>query len=399
MAFGLYIHIPYCLQRCPYCDFATYEQGQILGPDLYVDLLCQEITQRHLEVGPRSVDTLYFGGGTPSLLEPNLLGKIIDQFRRNGFSFLPNSEMTMEINPATLTPQRLKEYQDLGLNRFSIGAQSFNSEHLRRLGRKHTAEDTRKTIEILKDAKANFNADLLFALPHQSLSDLDQDLEEFLRHRPNHISPYCLTVPESNPLSSHRPEDPQQVQMFERVREQLTQAGYEAYEISNYALSGHESRHNLLYWNDDEYWGVGLSSHSFLKSSKWGTRFWNPRAIRDYELQIRDAAPLPRQEVLKEHEALTDFCHTALRTAKGLVWRQFDEKFPGRRLQVENAFQRTHLLGWTEPTAEGFRLTWNGQLLSNRVFQEFLFMPEDLSPASAVDDVRQGPIISKDQRG
>ena len=285
MNFGLYLHIPYCLQRCPYCDFSTYEQSQIPPIDKYVDLLCEEIRQKQGGL-QKSLDTIYFGGGTPSLLEPKQLSRIFSTLKDSGFIWKNDSELTIEINPATLDPQKIESFLSLGINRFSIGSQTFNDILLERIGRKHSAQDTVDTINLLKSFHANFSLDLLFALPDQTMEDLKVDLETLMSFRPNHVSPYCLTIKDTNPLNKNRPSEQSQVEMFDLVEQRLNDAGLFKYEISNFSTPGYESKHNLLYWQDDEYIGLGLSSHSYLKTKPWGTRFWNPKTYANYEQYI-----------------------------------------------------------------------------------------------------------------
>ena len=211
--FGLYVHIPYCLQRCVYCDFATYEFSRILPPKQYIERVKKEIIKKTASIGPRPVDTIYFGGGTPSLLEPSLLQEVIQTFKNQGFTPKPDAEITLEINPATLDENKLDLLVEAGFNRFSVGAQTFNDQLLKVAHRKHSAQDTRETLEQLRKRKLNFSLDILFALPGQTEEDLKKDLETAIDFEPFHVSPYCLTVPESNPLASNRPEDEIQVKI------------------------------------------------------------------------------------------------------------------------------------------------------------------------------------------
>jgi oxygen-independent coproporphyrinogen III oxidase len=387
MALGIYVHIPYCLQRCVYCDFATFETGdsRIGPPEEYVDLVCREIQTRHSGVLSKikQVDTIYFGGGTPSLLEPKHILAIKNCLSQCGFQFSGNLEWTIEINPATIDAHKLNSYLEMGINRFSVGVQSFAESQLKRAGRKHNVEQTRETLRLL--AGLNYSMDLLFALPHQSKDDLKFDLEEFLRWKPAHISPYCLTVPTSNPMAKNRPEDDTQVEMFEMIREHLGGAGYSQYEISNYALPGFESRHNQLYWEDENYWGIGLSSHSYLKDGDFGVRFWNPSQYNSYKEQVGmtsekpyDLLPSNQREYLKFNEALTDFCHTALRTKTGLDSEALEGKFSRKgRDWVEKQLLALPN-SWIERQNGLWSLTKEGQVLSNKIFEKIYMGPADL---------------------
>jgi oxygen-independent coproporphyrinogen-3 oxidase len=392
MAFGVYVHIPYCLQRCVYCDFATYEAHQILPPSDYVAKVKSEIT--HLAPGIqksaplKKLDTLYFGGGTPSLLEPELLIEIVDCLKDQGFLFNAGTEMTLEINPATLNETKIEKLLRAGFNRFSVGAQSFNDKHLKSAHRKHSSKETRDTLSLLKNLGANFSADLLFALPNQTSDELKYDLEEFLSFDPNHVSPYCLTVPETNPMSKNRPPENEQIEMFSMIEKALLSGGLHRYEISNFSKPGFESRHNMIYWDDDPYWGIGLSSHSYLKNKKWGSRFWNPRSIGDYTSKIskmteRGAAPWSLDTILSsdgehllEHQAMTDFFHISLRRQNGLVASDFLKKF-GKTVEdvASKEIESLSSQGLIERSVGGsFKLTQEGVLLSNFVFEKFTFL-------------------------
>lgn len=283
---GIYVHIPYCIQRCSYCDFATYEKSQIMAPTKYIDLILKEIQLKHSFFKKQALTSIYFGGGTPSLLEPDLLKKILNQIEVLGFQRTSLTEVTLEINPATLTERTLHQYLEMGFNRFSVGAQTFNDLHLKKLGREHDVKDTLETLQLLKKYKTNFSLDILFALPHQTLEELSFDLDQALDLNPSHISPYCLTLNEGHPLNQNRPMDEDQIFMFNKIHKKLTENQFLRYEISNYSLPNKESQHNLLYWTDQEFWGIGLGAHSFSKYTAYGVRFWNDRQIAKYEEHI-----------------------------------------------------------------------------------------------------------------
>ncbi|MEK6774599.1 MAG: radical SAM family heme chaperone HemW [Bdellovibrionota bacterium] len=392
MSFGVYFHIPYCLQRCSYCDFATYEKSQILPPENYVELVKKEIHQKLNYFSERKLDTIYFGGGTPSLLPPQLILSLIEELEKNGFSRGPETEVTLEINPATLTPQKIESYLKSGFNRFSVGAQTFDDALLKMVKREHNAQQTLDTLKLLRDFDVNFNFDILFALPTQTVDGLKRDLEIALNSGARHISPYCLTVPEGHPLSKNRPLEEDQLEMFELLRLGLTRGGFEQYEISNFAQPGFESKHNTLYWADQEYWGLGLSSHSYSKASSWGTRFWNVNSIHEYEKQIEQAANTQwasvadglassQYEVLNESQALTDFCHTSLRMMSGLNSKLLQNKFsPKAFAAVEVGLNKLMAQGLIQQAKGLWSLTPQGIVLSNRVFYELAFLKEDLGP-------------------
>ncbi|MCC6276915.1 MAG: radical SAM family heme chaperone HemW [Oligoflexia bacterium] len=379
MAFGIYVHIPYCLQRCTYCDFATFEASQILSPNLYINHLKNEIRNRGTAVGPRAVDTIYFGGGTPSLLHPSLLGDILAEFSINGFTWNSQTEVTLEINPATLDETKIEAFTEAGFNRFSVGVQTFNDRLLKLCHRKHSAQDTHETLKLLESRKLNYSVDILFGLPTQTLGDLASDLNILDDYNPKHASPYCLTVPTGHPMNTGRAPDEEQAQMFDLIDEELSKRDFYRYEISNYAIRGFESRHNLLYWQNQEYWGVGLSSHSYLKKGSWGVRFWNSRSLSEYFEQIKeDFDPLKvsetQGELLTLNQAKTDFCHTSLRTSQGLNLREFARTFGGPLDSAQQqAIKRLQNQGLVTLEGEDLRLTRQGILISNQVFVEFAF--------------------------
>ena len=391
MSFGVYFHIPYCLQRCSYCDFATYEKSQILPPEQYVELVKTEINQKQHYFSHRKLDTIYFGGGTPSLLSPELILSLISELEKHGFSRGPETEVTLEINPATLTPQKIEAYLRGGFNRFSVGAQTFDDALLKMVKREHNAKQTLETLKLLRTFHVNFNFDILFALPTQSVDGLKKDLEIAVTCGAQHISPYCLTVPEGHPLSKNRPLEESQVEMFAILKEGLTKAGYEQYEISNFAKPGSESKHNLLYWTDQEYWGLGLSAHSYSKSSPWGTRFWNANPIQEYEKHISantkqifhsltEGLSQKQFEVLTEAQALTDYCHTSLRLLSGLSMEKFCDKFGSQRVQfLEKRLKELQSQDMIQLAKNSWVLTQKGILLSNQVFLHLTFLNNDLA--------------------
>lgn len=402
MALAVYVHIPYCLQRCRYCDFATFEWSEILPPEQYTQWVLREIRNRHHLWPTREIQTLYFGGGTPSLIAPELIVAICDELANAGFKFLDGAERTIEINPATLTPAKLEIYMRAGINRFSVGAQSFNDRLLKTCGRKHSADDTRETLNLLRKHGLNYSFDLLFALPGQTLSDLQADLEEVRTFEPPHLSAYCLTVPEGHPMSRGRPPEDEQIEMFGLIESALGQQGLLKYEISNFAKPGFESRHNGVYWSDQSYWGIGLSSHSYQRESGlYGTRFWNPKSLKAYEAQLdrqgssfANLLPEDQSETLLLHESLTDFSHIFLRTHQGLPKDAARIKFPPMiATALETRLSRLTHDGLLDFQDGHWRLSSRGQLISNKVFEELTFLAKDL-PSEALTRAFRDPYCS-----
>lgn len=391
MAFGVYVHIPYCLQRCTYCDFATYERSKILPSPRYIDLVLNEIAQRSAFYGGRELDTLYFGGGTPSLLPAEEIIALIRGLAKHGYVLKPDAEVTIEINPATVDPDKLTKYLDAGINRFSVGAQTFDDRLLKMVKREHNAQQTRMTLELLASRDVNFSFDILFALPTQTLAGVREDLKIAVDLGSRHVSPYCLTVPEGHVLSTGRAPEGEQVEMFDLIRDNLETAGFEMYEISNFAKPGFESRHNLLYWTDQEYWGVGLSAHSYSKATPWGTRFWNKNAIGEYQSQIQEnrshaslgELPPEQSESLEMRQALTDFCHTSLRLMRGLHMDELTRRFPSHAVApVEKRLEKLRQKGLVRSFENRHVLEKQGIVLSNRVFEELTFLDGEIETPS-----------------
>jgi oxygen-independent coproporphyrinogen-3 oxidase len=409
LAFGLYVHIPYCLQLCPYCDFTKYQWGKSLGPEAYTELVKKELRDRAYGALRNSdlkdVSTLYFGGGTPSLLEPSLILSLIEEVANVGFRLGggPNAgpEISIEIDPATVDEARLDAYLAMGITRFSVGAQTFNDRLLKIAGRKHTSKDTIELLSLLKRRRVNYSFDLLFSLPSQTLAELGEDVKRALEFDPSHLSAYNLTVPEGHKLNIGRAPEGEQIEMFDLIERELARGGLLRYEISNFAKPGLESKHNSLYWQDQPYWGVGISSHSYLPASVLtaeerakapdGVRFWNRRSMKEYEKEMMAGPkstrwshvfdqPEDQREILRKHQAMTDFLHTSLRPLSGLSENALRLKFSPAL--VEKALQRlreAEKSGWAQKTPNGWALTREGRLVANLAFEKLTFLEGELS--------------------
>jgi oxygen-independent coproporphyrinogen-3 oxidase len=388
MKFGIYVHIPYCLQQCPYCDFATVRFDHPVTREDYTNILLQEIRTRNQAVPYKQVSTVYFGGGTPSLAGPKNIAAVIHELKQH-FDLSHLEEVTLEINPGTVSVGDLEEYKTIGVTRYSVGVQTFNPKLLKRLGREHTVADTHQTLELLKNKSLLYTADLLFGLPDQSLDDLNADLLIFKSYKPDHISAYCLTVPDNNPLNAGRPSDEQQAEMFYRVEAELNSIGLKRYEVSNYAVPGKEARHNSLYWQDEPYWGIGMSAHSYFLEGENGSRFWNPPTIAAYRKQVEaptaqksitSMIPKEQSEFLTTSQALTDFCHTRLRTVRGLQQSELESKFaPSAAQHVYSRLEKLVSKGLVEISSAGvWRIAHKAFIISEQVFQEMTFLSSEL---------------------
>jgi oxygen-independent coproporphyrinogen-3 oxidase len=375
---GIYIHIPFCRARCSYCDFAT---GAYSGPmaERYVRAVAREILEfPALENEAHGADTIYFGGGTPSLLSPAQVTHILEAVHTR-FSIEAQAEVTMEMNPGTVTPDVLREFRRRGITRASFGAQTFDDRELRQLGRTHTAQDVRQTISYLREAGfVNVSFDLIAGLPRQTLKAWELNLDEALKLRPEHLSFYLLEVHEGTPLAEQiergrlpEPDDDLAAEMYRMMLDKACAAGYEHYEISNLARPGFESRHNSKYWLGHPTYGFGCSAHSFDGARR---RWANERdAVRYTELIESGSTSTVESFELSESDARAEAVFLGLRLLRGLDLREHQSRF-GVDLRRERAddLARLREAGLIELTDDLLRLTRTGALLSNEVFATFV---------------------------
>lgn len=374
-AAGLYVHIPFCSSRCSYCDFATgLYQGELAVR--YVRALVEEIRSSR-EVKSR-VDTIYFGGGTPSLLAPSQLERILIALHDH-FQIDHAPEITLEINPGSVSSEKLCEFQRLGINRASFGAQTFDDRELAKLGRSHTAADTLKTFaDLRKSGFSNISFDLIAGLPGQTLATWQRNIQIALDLQPEHLSFYLLEVHSGTPLADHIrrgiqpvPDDDLAGVMYEWMLERASGAGYEHYEISNLCQPGFHSRHNVKYWTGAPYYGFGCSAHSYDgHNSRWS----NHRDVLKYiELLESGASPVVEQQQLTEIDVRSEAVFLGMRLMQGIDVRRYRESF-GVDLREEHAadLDRFRKAGLIEFAGDQIRLTRTGALLSNEVFAAFV---------------------------
>ena len=373
---GIYIHIPFCRARCSYCDFAT---GTYQAPlaERYVHALVAEINSAQL-CTLADADTIYFGGGTPSLLTPAQLETILRAVHAR-FRVAPDAEVTMEMNPGTVTPETLRAYRSLGVNRASFGLQTFDDEQLRRLGRTHTADDARRTLANLRAADfTNISFDLIAGLPGQTIEQWAHNMDEALALRPEHLSLYLLEVHEGTPLADQitrgmwpRPDADTAAEMYRLLLERIAQADYEHYEISNFCLRGHESRHNLKYWTGAPYFGFGCSAHSFDGARM---RWANERDTARYvELIETNRSAIVETIELDEREASAESLFLGLRLMRGVNLAQHRTRFnTDIHAQYADELARFDDAGLIQLDDNWLRLTPAGVLLSNEVFAAFV---------------------------
>lgn len=332
---GLYLHIPFCSAICPYCDFAVLTGG-LERRAKFVEHLIAEIGLWAADPAGlepfRGIDTVYFGGGTPSALTPEQLGRILDTARR----LLPvdaDPWIFLEANPEDVTVESVRAWRDLGVRFLSLGIQSLDTEALRFLGRRHTPDQARRSAELARGAGFDtVSIDLIYGIQGQTLQDWRRSLEEAVALDPDHLSCYQLTIHEGTPFGFRLARgkltelaDESQAELFLFTHEFLHDLGWPGYEVSNFArLPEHRSRHNRKYWDHTPYLGLGPSAHSFGEGRRW----WNERKIKPYEAQIETGErPVAGSEELTRHDVALEALMLGLRTTEGIDLRQFRERF------------------------------------------------------------------------
>jgi oxygen-independent coproporphyrinogen-3 oxidase len=374
-AAGLYVHIPFCSSRCSYCDFATgIYQSELAAA--YVFALAREI--RSSAYNGANVDTIYFGGGTPSLLSPAQLDHLLSTLH-DTFKIDAASEITLEINPGSADPEKLRAFRSLGINRASFGAQTFADAELAKLGRSHCAADTLKTFADLRRAGfANVSFDLIAGLPGQTLEGWRRNISQALELGPEHLSFYLLEVHSGTPLAEHirrgiqpEPDDDLAGVMYQWMLEQASEAGYEHYEISNLCRPGFHSRHNVKYWIAEPYYGFGCSAHSYDGQLR---RWSNQRDVLKYVQMIEShQSPIVEEQQLTPADVRAEALFLGMRLMQGVDMHRYRESF-GVDLRDEHGAEldRFCKAGLVEFDGDLIRLTRNGALLSNEVFAAFV---------------------------
>lgn len=376
---GLYVHLPFCRQKCFYCDFPSYA-GQEGRMAVYVEALLGELAREGAPLraawGPPR--TVYLGGGTPTALPPALMERLLAGLREFLAAAPDALEFTCECNPGTVDAAYLSLLRAGGVNRLSLGVQTFDDALLRRIGRIHTAAQARAAVRQARAAGfRNLSLDLMYGLPGQTLAGLEMSVQQALALAPQHISIYGLQVEEGTAFARAQaagrlalPSDEESEAMYDYMTTALPAAGYARYEISNFARPGFESRHNLGYWQDVPYLGVGAAAHSYLD----GQRYENPRGIEEYLAALRESGRARREEEpLTRATSMEEFAFLALRTARGIDRARFAARFGCELASVyADAIARMRARGFLEEDAQGVRLTPLGMKYGNWVFEAFL---------------------------
>ena len=371
---GVYVHIPFCKKKCDYCDFISYCNKDNLIYD-YVQAVKAEIQSQNIKP---EITTIYIGGGTPSYIDSKYIIEILEKIKEKNVS--SNAEITIEVNPGTVTKEKLEDYIKSGINRISIGLQTTNDELLKQIGRIHNFTQFLETYKLAKKVGfKNINVDLMLGLPNQRIKDLKESLEQIIKLKPKHISVYSLIVEDGTPIANkiekgemQLPDEELERNMYWFVKNTLELNGFIHYEISNFAKKGYESKHNLNCWNQKEYIGIGASAHSYRDI----TRYSNTENIEEYIENVNNGNFNRNKiihEIQKEDDAKKEFMLLGLRKIKGVDINEFKNKFGDNPIYLF----RNELKKLTDERLliiddNNIRLTNKGLDLANLVWKEFI---------------------------
>ena len=394
---SLYIHIPWCVRKCPYCDFNSHQQPRELPVADYVAALVADLEQDLPLVWGRPVHSVFFGGGTPSLFPPEAIGAILDAASAR-LRFTPNAEISMECNPGTAEHGRFEAYRAAGVNRLSFGVQSFDDGCLQRLGRIHDSREAEYAVKLAQDAGYdNINLDLMYALPGQSLAMAVHDVERAIALAPAHLSHYQLTLEPNTVFAAQPPAgiplEDDAWDMQERCIEAMAAAGYTQYEVSAYAQPGRQCAHNLNYWRFGDYLGIGAGAHGKISSSvsvhgdglagagSGDTeaplhgdilRRWKVKNPRDFLASAGSAARIGGDDPIELAQRPFDYMLNALRLVEGFSLRDFESRTGLDRAVIAPQLAHAQLMGWLQPQGERFLPTELGRRFTNDVISLFL---------------------------
>ncbi len=373
MTYSLYIHIPFCKKKCAYCDFTSYPGKESLIPE-YIEALKSEIGYISSLYDRPQISTVYVGGGTPTLLGEHDIRSLFDAVRKD-FDVKSKAEMTFEANPGTVTEEKLQVMKGIGANRISLGAQSFNNDLLKKLGRIHMERDISDAFSLIRETGfRNVNIDLIFALPGESLRDWEDTLRKTLELKPEQVSVYNLQLEEGTPLYDEKmegglilPDEEEELAMYKKAIEMLKKKGYQHYEISNFAQKGFECEHNITYWTMGGYIGVGAGAHSYMN----GTRIENTPFLDKY--MSKDFAQIKTEHLNTKKENMQETVFLGLRLLKGLPLNDFTRRFGiGFREIYRKEISDLTAEGLLEIDGKNVKLTEKGLYLANEVFKKFL---------------------------
>ena len=371
---GIYVHIPFCKKKCDYCDFISYcDKGMLISD--YIESVIKEIESQNIQ---SKITTVYIGGGTPSYIDSKYIIKILEKIKEKNIS--EDAEITIEVNPGTVTEEKLKDYINCGINRLSIGLQSTKDEILKEIGRIHEYADFLNTYNMAKKIGFNnMNVDLMIGLPNQKIIDIKESLEKILELNPNHISVYSLILEKGTSLFKKVedgvlkiPDEELERNMYWYVKNTLELNGYKHYEISNFAKEGYESKHNLNCWNQKEYIGIGCAAHSYKNI----TRYSNTENIEEYINNIHKKCFEKNRiihEVQTEEDARKEFMLLGLRKVDGVKINEFKNKFGDNPIYLyRNQLDKLSKENLIIVDNDNIRLSNRGIDLANLVWEEFI---------------------------
>ena len=375
---SLYVHLPWCVRKCPYCDFNSHEGRGALPFEAYVDALLADLDHDLPLAWGRTVHSVFFGGGTPSLFPPATIDRFLQQASAR-LRFAPDVEVTLETNPGTVEHGPFAGYRAAGVNRLSFGVQSFDDGCLQRLGRIHSSGDAERAVKAAQDAGFdNLNLDLMYALPGQSLAMALADVDRAIALQPTHLSHYQLTL-EPNTVFAVRtpaglPDEDGAWDMQEACQARLAAAGFAQYEVSAYARAGRQCRHNLNYWQFGDYLGIGAGAHGKLTlgASQEVLRRWKLRHPTEYQAKAGTPAAIGGDEVLTASRLPFDFMLNALRLNAGVPMAMFEARTGLPRAAIADHLATAHARGWLEPDPDWLRPTELGRRFANDVIGLFL---------------------------
>ena len=369
---GIYIHIPFCMQKCLYCDFVSYINKSECVKE-YINCMIKEI--QSYDFKKYNITTIYIGGGTPSFIESDYIKEIINviqnKLEKNDTRW-EDIEITIEVNPGTVTLEKLNDYKTVGINRISLGLQATQDRLLKQIGRIHNYKDFLEAYELLKRVGFNnINVDLMIGLPNQSIKDLKESLEKIIKLNPNHISVYSLIIEDGTPISKLLDEEIER-QMYWYVKNKLELNGYNHYEISNFSKKGKESKHNLNCWKQKQYIGIGAAAHSYFKD----IRYSNTNNIEEYIKNIKENN-IEKNKKIEEKQTIEDkkneFMMLGFRMIEGVDIADFKAKFVDNPLYVyREKIKKLTDEGLIEVDLNNIKLTNKGLDLANVVFEEFI---------------------------
>jgi oxygen-independent coproporphyrinogen-3 oxidase len=373
---SIYIHIPFCLSKCNHCDFNSYAGLDHLH-EAYIEGLKREMASVAKTEGPLEALTVYLGGGTPTTLSLDLLAGLLHTCREC-FIVPESAEISIESNPGTVDTGYLAALRELNISRLSLGAQSFSDDMLALLGRAHTADDTREGYHLARQAGfENISVDLIYSLPTQSLAQWQADLSEAIALQSEHLSLYCLSIEEGTTLANMisagtlpKPDPDLAAEMYSWAEDALSEAGYEHYEISNWARPGYECHHNISYWRNRPYFGFGAGAHSFYDNYRYHNVLWPEEYAR---LILAGESPLADRAEIDTSLEMSETMLMGLRLCEGVYFADFEERFHCSLVTVYGDQIRELIgQGLLDVNTRGVRLTARGRLLGNEVFERFL---------------------------